>query len=327
LLQLVRGDPSPEVRTAALTTVGELLDPDELLTFGTRALGDPSIMVRRAAVRLFAKVPAPRALPRLIQALRVDDDPAVLAAVAGLAEENFGAFREAAVSVPLDSNRAALVARLSRYINHPELSTVLSPLARSGSPEVREAVAEVWRHRPDVADPKSLETITADPVLWVRRTAAGAAAAAERYDLLDRMTGDPEVEVRREVAITLGRAAPVGEPGLLVLEHLESDSDMSVRAAAHVARLLQGIPVPLPPGLDLKVAADAVREGADLGALRHFARTVPSEDRRLAAALALALIQDEVAHEVARSDPAPPVRHRVAGALELAMPNVPGEPA
>jgi HEAT repeat protein len=327
LLQLVRGDPSPDVRTAALTAVSELLDPDELLAFGSRALGDPSIMVRRAAVRLFARVPAPRALPRLIQALRVDDDPAVLAAVAGLAEENFLAFRETALSVPLHSNRAALVARLARYINHPELSTVLSALARSDSPEVREAVAEVWRHRPDVADPNSLETITADPVLWVRRTAAGAATAAERYDLLDRMTADPEVEVRREVAITLGQAAPVGEPGLLVLEHLESDSDMSVRAAAHVARLLQGIPVPLPPGLDPKVAAEAVREGADLGALRHFARTVPSEDRRLAAALALALIQDEVAHEVARSDPAPPVRHRVAGALELTMPSVPGESA
>ena len=82
----------------------------------------------------------------------------------------------------------------------------------------------------------------------------------------------------------------------MVLEHLESDSDMAIRAAAHIARLLQGVPVPLPPDLDTRVAADAVRQGAELGSLRHVARTAPSEDRRLAAALALALIQDEVAH-------------------------------
>jgi hypothetical protein len=191
---------------------------------------------------------------------------------------------------------------------------------------VREAVAGVWRHRPDAVEPLSLEQITADPVPQVRRTAAGAAVAAERYDLLDRMTQDPEAEVRREIALRLGQAPPVGRAGLLVLEHLESDSEMPVRAAAHVARLLQGVPVPLPPGLDLKVAAEAVRDGADLGGLRNAARSAASEDRRLAAALALALIQDEVAQEVARSDPAPPVRHRVAGALELSLPGAPGEP-
>src|SRR3954469_4965478 len=93
LLQTVRGDPSPDVRTAALTAVGDLLDPDELLAFGSRALGDPSLMVRRTAVGLFARVPAERALPRLVQALRVDDDAAVLAAVATLAEQHFEAFR------------------------------------------------------------------------------------------------------------------------------------------------------------------------------------------------------------------------------------------
>ena len=327
LLQLVRSDPSAEVRTAALMAVGELLDPDELLAFGSRALGDPSVMVRRAAVGLFARVPPSRAFPRLIQALRVDDDAAVLATVAGLAEENFVSFRDAVLPVSLESSRAALGARLSRYIHHPELSTVLSSLSRNSEPEVREAVAEVWGHRPDASDPVSLEIITADPVVLVRRISVGAAVAAERYDLLDRLTQDPEAEVRREVAVRLGQAAPIDQAGLVVLEHLVSDSEMSVRAAAHVAQLLQGEPVPLPPDLDARVAAEAVRDGADLGALRGIARTAPSEDRRLSAAMALALIQDEVAREVARSDPAPAVRHRVGGALELSMPSESGEPA
>jgi HEAT repeat protein len=324
LLQIVRGDPSPEVRTAALTAVGEMLDPDELLAFGGRALGDPSIMVRRVAVSLFGKVPPTRAFPRLIQALRLEDDSVVFGTAAGLAEEHFPAFRDAALG-PLEDSRLVLVARLSRFIHHPDLSGLLAQLCRSSSPEVREAVAEVWLHRPDVTDPVSLEALTADPMISVRHTAAGAAAATERYDLLDRMTQDPDPGVRRAVAIALGRTAPVGKSGLLVLERLQSDPEMSVRAAAYIARLLQGIPVPLPPGLDARVAAEAVGDAADMPSLRTIARTASAEDQRLAAALTLALIQDDVAREVARTDPAPAIRHRVGGALELSMATVAGK--
>jgi HEAT repeat protein len=319
LLQLVRSDPSPEVRAAALTAVAELLDPDELLAFGSRALGDPHILVRRAAVQLFGRVPPERGLPRLIQSLPNIDDPAVFAAAGALAQAHFDSFRNAGLSPQLHADRGALVARVARHIHHPEVATLLAALARHPNPEVRESVAEVWRHRSDAMDPAALESLTGDPVPAVRRVAAGAAVAAERYDLLDRMTQDPEADIRREVAVVLGLAAPGGPAGLLVLEHLESDAEMPVRAAAHVARLLQGEPVPLPPGLDPRAAAQAVREGADLGALRSVARTAPTDDRRLSAALALAMIQDDVAREVARSDPAPSVRHRVGGALELAL--------
>jgi HEAT repeat protein len=327
LLQTVRGDPSPDVRTAALTAVGDLLDPDELLAFGSRALGDPSLMVRRTAVGLFARVPAERALPRLVQALRVDDDPAVLAAVATLAEEHFEAFRAAVLAVPLDDRRAVLVARISRYVHHSELAGVLAFVSRSGNPEVRETVAEVWRHRPDAADPVALEALTADPAISVRLTAAAAGAAAQRYDLLDRMTQDPDPSVRREVAIVLGRQSSIDNGGHTVLERLENDSEMIVRAAAHVARLAQGVPVPLPPGLDPRVAAEAVRDTGNLEGLRAIAHSAPSEARRLAAGLALALVQDEAARELARSDPAPSIRHRVAGALELSLPDTPGDAA
>ena len=325
LLQLIRVDPNPEVRTAALTSVAELLDPDELLAFGSRALGDPSIMVRRAAVGLFAPVPPDRAWPRLIRALRMDDDPTVLASAAALAEQQFESFRDAVLQT-LEDDRAVLVARLSRYVHHPDLAALLSRLARSPAVEVREAVTEVWRHRPDACDSLALEAITGDPVVAVRLSAVCAASAAHRYDLLDRMTQDPEPEVRREIATTLSRATEVAPPGFTVLEHLEADPEMAVRTAAYAARLIQGEPVPLPPDLDPRMAADAVRSGADLGALRNAARTGASEDRRLSAALALALLQDEVAREVARSDPAPSVRHRVGGALDLLL-GVPGTPA
>jgi hypothetical protein len=276
-------------------------------------------LVRRAAVQLFGRVPPQRAFPRLIQTLQGNEDPAVFAAAGALAQAQFDSFRKAGLTPQLNGDRGVLVVRMARYVHHPELATLLSALARHPGPETREAVAEVWRHRPEAMEPAALEALTADPVPAVRRVAAGAAVAAERYDLLDRMTQDPEAEVRREVAMVLGLAAPVGPDGLLVLEHLENDAEMPVRAAAHVARLLQGQPVALPPGLDPRVAAQAVREGADLGALRSVARTAPTDERRLSAALALAMIQDDVAREVARSDPAPTVRHRVGGALELSL--------
>jgi HEAT repeat protein len=319
LLQVVREDPSPEVRTAALVAVGDLLDSEELLALGGRALGDPNLMVRRAAIDLFSKVAPERAFPKLIRSLRPDEDPAVLAAAGELAGQHFPSFREAMSAIPLEPAQTVLLVRMARFIHHAGLPGVLLPLSRSRWPEVREAIAELGRQRPDATDPEALEALTVDPMVAVRHAAAGAAAAAERYDLLERMTQDPDVGVRRQVAIALGRSAPVGKPALPILERLGVDPEMPVRAAAYVARLLQGTPVPLPPGVDPRTAADAVREASDLPSLREKARGTVGEERRLAAALALALLQDEVAREVARTDPIPAIRHRVSGALELAM--------
>ena len=324
LLQMVREDPTPEVRTAGLTAVADLLDPEELLAVGARSLGDPSVLVRRTAVALFTRVAPARALARLIQLLRVDDDPAVLAAAAGLAEEHFPLFAQVALGLPPESERAVLVIRIARHIVHPDLPALLPPFARSSSPEVRAAVVDLWRNRPDIADPAALDALTVDPDISVRGGAVGAALAAERYDLLEAMIQDPDPSVRREVAIVLGRAAPVRMPGLVTLDRLAADPNMTVRAAAYVAHLIQGVALPLPPGLDAQVAAQAVLEGADLASLRQTARTASSEERRLAAALALALLQDDVAREVARTDPTPSIRHRVGGALELSIVSLSG---
>jgi HEAT repeat protein len=323
LLQIVREDPIPEVRTAALTAVADLLNPEELLAVGARSLGDPSVLVRRTAVALFTRVAPARALARLIQLLRVEEEPAVLAAAGGLAEQHFTLFAQVALGLPLESERAVLVIRMVRHIVHPDLPGLLPPFARSSSPEVRAALIDLWRYRPDIAHPASLEALTMDPEISVRRGAARAALAAQRYDLLEAMIQDPDASVRREVAIVLS-AAPVRKPGLTTLDRMAADLDMTVRAAAYVARLVQGIALPLPPGLDARVAAQAVQEGADLPDLRQTARTAFSEERRLAAALALALLQDDVAREVARTDPVPSIRHRVGGALELSIVGLPG---
>jgi HEAT repeat protein len=323
LLQIVREDPTPEVRTAALTAVGDLLDSEELLAVGARSLRDPSVLVRRTAVALFTRVGPARALARLIQLIRVDDDPAVLAAAAGLVVEHFPLFAQLARGLPPESERAVLVLRIVRHIVHPDLPGLLPPFARSGSPEVRAAVVDLWGKRPDIADPASLEALTLDPEISVRRGAAGAALAAERYDLLEAITQDPDARVRREVAMVLSGSAPIRKAGLATLDRLAADRDMTVRAAAYVARLVQGVALPLPPGLDPQVAAQAVQEAADLPGLRQTARTAASEERRLAAGLALALLHDDVAREVARTDPVPSIRHRVGGALELSIVSLP----
>lgn len=323
LLQMVRSDPVPEVRTAALSSVADLVDEPELLLTAARALGDPSVLVRRAAVELFARARPESALSGLIQALRPDDDPAVLAAAAALAEEHFQEFAKVVRALPPDGERAILALRIARYVMHPELSDILPQFARSESPDVRDAVTDLWKNRPDVADPPSIQALTQDPDTSIRRHAAAAALASARYDLLRNMTRDPDPSVRREVALALGSAESVEQPGIATLELLTTDADMSVRAAAYVARLLQGMPLALPPELDAQMAAHTVRESADLPRLRQAARLSASEEHRLAAALALALVQDDVAREVARTDPAPGIRHRVAGALELSERNLP----
>ncbi len=323
LLQMVRTDPIPEVRTAALAGVADLLGERDLLEIAARALGDPSVLVRRAALELFTRARPEAALPGMLQALKQENDPAVLAAAAALAEDHFEEFAKVVRALPPDGERAILALRVVRYVIHPELADLLPPFARSVSPDVRDAVTDLWKTRPDIADPASLLALTEDPDTSIRRHAAGAALASVRYDLLRKMTGDPDPSVRREVAVALGGAESVEQPGITTLEILAADSDMSVRAAAYVARLLQGMAVPLPPDLDTLMAGQAVRESADLSRVRQTARTSPFEEQRLAAALALALVQDDVARDVARADPAPAIRHRVAGALELAERNLP----
>jgi HEAT repeat protein len=318
LLQVIRGDPSPEVRTAALTAVGDLLGPDELLDVASRALRDPSLLVRRAGVELFAGIAPERGLPILLRTLRADDDPAVLASAAELAEAAFPAFVDFALGVSPDGPEALAVAQVARYVHHPELPRLLPALARSGSPSVREAIAALWSHRPETVDDAALQALTLDPVVGVRREAAGAAAGGAAWDLLARMAEDPDPVVRRDVALALGDAARQSPVAQEVLERLAQDPEMPVRAAAYVARLLQGRPVPLPPGLDPRAAAGTLRASVHLPHLRETARTAPAEDRRLAAALALALLQDDVARQVARTDPVPAIRHLVGGALELA---------
>jgi hypothetical protein len=281
------------------------------------------VLVRQAAVGLFTRVDAAQALPKLIQGLLPNEDPAVLTAVARFAEERFDQFSSAVRALPEDSERAVLALNVARHTVHPGLGDLVVHFARSGSPEVRAGVAELWQDRPDMADPVSLGALTQDPDPWIRRCSAGAALAADHYDLLDSLSRDPDPSVRREVALVLGRMAPVREPGIPILDRLAGDREMLVRAAAYVSRLLQGTALPLPPELDSQVAAEAVRESADLSSLRQTARTSSSEERRLAAATALALLQDDVAKEVARTDPAPAVRHRISGALELSVITLP----
>ncbi len=318
LLQVVRGDPSPEVRKAALVALGALLDVEDLLAVGQRALGDPSLLVRRAAVGLFAEHAPERGLPSVLRTLRADDDPAVLAGVAALAEAAFPVFMETALGMSLEGPEALLVARVARHVHHPDLVRLLPVMARSGAPAVREAIAALWRHRPDIVDAASLDALAMDPVATVRQEAAGAAAGARAWSLLARMAQDPDADVRREAALVLGGASLPPTVALETLVRLAEDPDMAVRAAAYVGRLLQGTPLPLPPGLDPRAAAVVVRSAAHLPALRQTARTAPGEDPRLAAALALALLEDDVARDVARTDPVPSIRYRVTGALDLA---------
>jgi HEAT repeat protein len=318
LIEAARRDPSPEARTAALSALGGLLNDDELLGVARQALTDPSLLVRRAAVNLFSRIPPEKGLPVVIRSLKPGDDPTVFAAVADLAAPGFRVFADLALRMPDDGDEAMVAVRIARRLQHPDLPRLLPVLARSRSPEVREAIAALWRQRPETADAESVAGLILDPAVGVRRAAARAAAAIRSWSLLGRLAIDPDPSVRRETALAVGAARERTAETDAILEELTTDIAMPVRASAYAAQLVQGMPISPPPGIALGEVAAALRESADLPALREIARTSSDEDQRLAAGFALALLHDHVASEVARTDPFPSIRHRVGGALELA---------
>ncbi len=315
LLVMLRGDPSPEVRTVALHAVGATLEGAGLLDAVRTAVSDPSLSVRQAGIALLNRLDADAALNVIVDSLRPGEVPAMLEIAAGRADAAFDRFAAMAAAPDDDGRRAIALTRIARYMRHAGLARALVPLAGAARPDVRAALAELWAERPELAGSLSLESLARDPVTAVRRHAARAAAAARRYDVVAAMTADPDAETRRGVALLLA-AAPDGE----ALAGLESDADAGVRAAAAVARILRGTADALPVDVRRADAADAVMDAAELAGgvaeLRNTARFAPEERRRLAAALALAILGDPVAHELIHADPVPYVRGRVAAMLE-----------
>lgn len=312
LLSVVRSDPSPEVRAAALTAVGGMLDVDELQLTATRALADPNRAVRHAAVALFQKVAPEKGLPGLVRLLRSEEDPVVLKAVAEQAEAAFPAFLDLALGLDRDGQEAVLLARIARHMHHPDLRRVLAVVGRSQAPAVREAVGELWAVRPDLLDEPGLEALTVDPAVSVRRRAVGAWAAVRRFDRLAGMLGDPDPGVRQEIALGF-RDAPGTDP----LEPFFLDPDEMVRATLFAVRLLRGewTEPPAPFAISRAAAATAIRRATDVEALREVARADQDADRRLPAALALAVLGDDAAYAVMRTDPQWAVRDRVGRML------------
>jgi HEAT repeat protein len=310
LLQVVRGDPNPDVRAAALAAVGPQLDADELLLAARRALTDPSVPVRRAAVALFGRVAPDEALPHLLRGIRADDGPALLLAVAKQAEAAFDCFAGQVPGLAQHGREALGVLQVARHIHHPDLARLLAPAAASEAAEVRAALAALWIERPDLVEVAGLASLTEDPVVAVRRGAIRAAAASGRTMLIEDRIEDPEADVRRDVALVLGQV-----PGFVLPDALVHDPDPRVRAACAAAAILSGNAERLPEGVLRADAARAILDTAEPSDLRATARTAPIARHRLAAALALALLDDPTALEAARNDPVRGVRTAVHALL------------
>ncbi len=312
LLTVVRSDPDPGVRAAALTAVGGMLDADELHLTATRALADPNRSVRHAAVALFQRVAPEKGLPGLVRLLRSEDDPVVLKAVAEQAEAAFPAFLDLALGLDRDGQEAILLTRIARHMHHPDLRRVLGVVGMSQATPVREAVGQLWGARPDLADAAALEGLTVDPAVPVRRAAARAWAAARRFDRLAAMLGDPDPGVRQDIAVAF-----LDAPDTAALEPLFLDPDEMVRAALFATRLLRGEWSETPASfvISRSAAATAIRQAQPVETLREVARDDRDPARRLPAALALAVLGDESAYTVMRADPEWTIRDRVGRML------------
>lgn len=312
LLTVVRADPSPEVRATALTAVGGMLDSNELHLICSRALADPHKAVRHAAVALFQRIAPEKGLPGLLRLLRADEDPLVLQAVAVQAEAAFPAFLDLALGLDHDGHEAVLITRVARYIHHPDLRRIVAVIGKSQSGPVREAVAALWAARPDLSDEAALEGLAVDPAVPVRQGAVSAWGALRRFDRLAAMLGDPDPAVRRQIA-----RVHLDAPDTAALEPLFLDPDESVRAALFATRLLRGewSDPPAAYGVSNEAAAVAVREVIAPELLRDIARNDRDAARRQPAALALAVLGDEAAYTVMRTDPIWAVRDRVGRML------------
>jgi HEAT repeat protein len=312
LLQVIRGDPSPTVRAAALRAVGEMLEEEELFLTASRALADPHRDVRHAAIDLFRRVGPEQALPALIRQLKGDDDPVTLQAVAERAESDFEAFVDLALGVALDGQEAIMVARVARYMHHPGLARVLGVIARSEAPEVRDAVARAWAGRPDMIDEAALEGMTADPTVSVRRGAVQSWRGARRWDRLALMLNDPDPGIRQDVALAFLEA-----PDVAPLALLEHDPDEMVRAMLFAVRLLHGDTGEAAGAISISrpAASTAIRRARPTDWLRETARGALDGKDRAPAALALAVLDDEVAYHVMRADPLRSIRDQVTRML------------
>jgi HEAT repeat protein len=312
LLSVLRSDPSPDVRAAALTAVGVMLDANELHLTASRALADPQKEVRLSAVALFKKIAPEKGLAGLLRLLRSENDPVVLQALAEQAEAAFPTFLDLALGMDHDGEEAILLTRIARYMHHTELRRILTVVGRSHAPAVREAVAGLWATRPDLIDTSALEGLTADPSVAVRRAAVAAWAAVGNFARLTGMLADPDPGVRQDIARAYLDAADTQ-----ALEPLLLDPDETVRAALFVTRLLRGewTEPPATFALSRSVAAVAVRQAISEEKLRDLARPDQAPARRLPAALALAVLGDEAAYAVMRSDPLWTVRDRVGRML------------
>lgn len=312
LLSVLRSDPSPDVRAAALTAVGAMLDPGELHLTASRALADPHKAVRHAAVALFAGIAPKEGLPGLLRLLKAEDDPLVLQMVARQAESAFPAFLDLALGLDLNGEEAILLTRVARFIHHADLRRVMAVIAQSTAAPVREAVAGLWAVRPDLLDDTALATLGTDPSVSVRRVVVAAWGAAKRFERVSGMLADPDPGVRQDIARVF-----LDAPETAALEPLFLDPDEMVRAALFVTRVLRG-EWSDPPGafaVSRPAAATAVRRAMPIETLRDLARSDRDAARRLPAALALAVLDDEAAYTVMRGDPVWSVRDRVGRML------------
>jgi HEAT repeat protein len=282
LLQVIRSDPNPTVRAAALTAVSGMLDLPELERAAVRGLSDPDASVRHTAVSLFGRIAPDRALPNLLRMLGPDeDDPALLRAVAGQAEAGFDTFVDIVMGLSADGSQMVTISRVARYIRHPRVRPRVPAMATSRVPAVREAVARLWRHRPDLVEASLLDGLAQDPVPSVRVQVAGVCAAASMGDRLAALAADPVEEVR---------------------------------AAAAAAALFLGTRTKLPADVARPVLAEAAAAVSSLDALRLRAGD-PDERVRTGAAVLLALLDDPDARRIAAEDPRASVRAAVRAAL------------
>ena len=206
LAQALGADPDPRFRAHALSV---LKDPADFAPEVTRALNDPDMRVREAAVRASAAVP--NVTRALIQRLGEDPWPLVrIAAADALAESSSPTMAEPALARALDRDdsphvRARVVLALGAHHATAQLPKIRERLADKDEwPLVRAAAAQALAELCDVSSVPTLTSYAhklADPMSDANEHLIGAASLLALSDL--RPT-----DLKARLAPLLAKGAP-----------------------------------------------------------------------------------------------------------------------
>jgi len=241
-------DPNPQVRAAALTTLGELLEGELLIPKIAQAVNDPSDMVHSQVLTLLNRL-SPKELEgareQLIPLLDISQEEIrkpIAELLAKLYHRDWHVLADQLFGTEKQSSILGLIETLGK-IRDPKVSPFFLQLMKHSDPKVRSASA-LASAASGVLKKEEWIPCLDDPQQTVRLAAIqglGKQLDSEVLDILAEHLEDPSPKIRREIAALLGKKKLAGERQVMqILQRLAMDENLEVKLISLVSQLRLG---------------------------------------------------------------------------------------